>query len=34
MNQIEIDIYKENIKVVVMRKNRYQENKEKLYSVV
>ena len=34
MNQIEIVIYKENVKVFVMRKNGYQENKEKLYSVI
>ena len=32
--QVEIDIYKENVKMYVMRKNRYQENKEKLYSVI
>ena len=33
-NQVEMDIYKENIKVYVSRQNRYQENKEKMYSVI
>ena len=34
INQVEMDIYKENIKVYVSRQNRYQENKEKMYSVI
>ena len=33
-NQIEIDAYKENVKMFVMRKNRHEENKEKFYSVI